>query len=989
MSFRPVITLANSIIGVAVLSMPYCFKQCGIILAIVMILCSGILVKVTCHLLLKSAILARRRNFENLAFQTFGTTGKLLIELGIIGYLVGVTIAFFVVMGDLGPPIIANFLELENNSNLRLIILTALGLFVALPLSLIRNIASLQHICAASIGFYCFVVLRVVLESSYNLKSGQWLSEVNLWRPSGMLQCFPIFSMALACQTNIFEVYASLPDATPAKMTEVVKGAVNICTVIYITIGFFGYVAFYYTDVGGDILTNFEHTTFIQLIKLGFCISVALSFPLVMFPCRTSLHSLLFRKTYQGIGSTELVTDYIPPTRFNLITVCLILFCLTIGILIPDIELVLGFVGSTMGASVCVIFPGAIFLKLSTKETTERLAARAVLVIGVVMLILGSYVNLEEASRSSVDYPNKFVQPAPGIIDVEAKKDLDTEVKDKIEKDANEIIKNISSESSKKKSSAEINKVAENGRMEPAIPEEPRVEKIENINVNVKLDDAVVEEPKEEDSKVDSKEDKVDQVEVKKESEEKLRPEETVDRDKKESDVEKKDEVNAEKLLKELKRQKEESEKILEKQKEILKELEEHKKNDLQDEVIEPKLSNQNQPQADNNNLQQQNFQNVQTAPVQSNQQQQQMNPNKKQKKMLIQQQQQYQNVQAQQQPVKQQQQTQYQNIPNQGNQQLPIQQQAPSQQQVDQQQQQQQPSQTQQLLQQQQQPVQQHQPLQQQQVPIKRQPQIVQQQPLPQQQQQVAPQQQQQQQPYKQNQNLPQQQNQQLPIQQQMPIQQQQQLPIQQQQQLPLTQQQQPLQQNQMAMQQIQHQLPLQQNQQQPMQQNQQQHLSLQQQQLPPQQNQQQPIQQQQQIPLQQQVPSQQQNVKKKELPHVPSNLNYNVNADIKHGLEAYDQEQRDLIKPVVKEEKVPGRDLKEDRSKRSLTGVEKEVKVSIVDENSCLNDPFCDEKFSRDPSSDSFGERDITKFLKVGNSRSLLDVETDANKSEKIIQR
>merc|ERR1739845_245899 len=99
-------------------------------------------------------------------------------------------------------------------------------------------------------------------------------------------------------------------------------------------------------------------------------------------------------------------------------------------------------------------------------------------------------------------------------------------------------------------------------------------------------------------------------VEVKKESEEKLRPEETVDRDKKESDVEKKDEVNAEKLLKELKRQKEESEKILEKQKEILKELEEHKKNDLQDEVIEPKLSNQNQPQADNNNLQQQNFQN-------------------------------------------------------------------------------------------------------------------------------------------------------------------------------------------------------------------------------------------------------------------------------------------------------------------------------------------------------------------------------------------
>ena len=51
MSFLSVITLANSIIGVAILSMPYCFKQCGIILAIVMILCSGMLVKVGCCVL--------------------------------------------------------------------------------------------------------------------------------------------------------------------------------------------------------------------------------------------------------------------------------------------------------------------------------------------------------------------------------------------------------------------------------------------------------------------------------------------------------------------------------------------------------------------------------------------------------------------------------------------------------------------------------------------------------------------------------------------------------------------------------------------------------------------------------------------------------------------------------------------------------------------------------------------------------------------------
>ena len=147
--------------------------------------------QVTSHLLLKSALLARRRNFENLAFHTFGTTGKLLIELGIIGYLVGTTIAFFVVMGDLGPPIISNFTELENNSNLRMIILTALGLFVALPLSLIRNIQSLMYICTASIGFYCFVVLRVVLESSTNIKSGTNTNnnKMDLFKSQTRIEC--------------------------------------------------------------------------------------------------------------------------------------------------------------------------------------------------------------------------------------------------------------------------------------------------------------------------------------------------------------------------------------------------------------------------------------------------------------------------------------------------------------------------------------------------------------------------------------------------------------------------------------------------------------------------------------------------------------------------------------------------------------------------------------------------------------------------------
>ena len=48
----------------------------------------------------------------------------ILSQLGIIGFLVGTAIAFFVVMGDLGPPLLAEFTGIEQTANLRLVILT-------------------------------------------------------------------------------------------------------------------------------------------------------------------------------------------------------------------------------------------------------------------------------------------------------------------------------------------------------------------------------------------------------------------------------------------------------------------------------------------------------------------------------------------------------------------------------------------------------------------------------------------------------------------------------------------------------------------------------------------------------------------------------------------------------------------------------------------------------------------------------------------------
>lgn len=123
-----------------------------------------------------------------------------------------------------------------------------------------------------------------------------WHENVYWWRPSGITQCLPIFSMALSCQMQVFEIYESLPTQTIDRMNYIVKQSIHLCTMTYICVGFFGYVAFYDQAFTGNVLLSLKPSFASDVIQMGFVISVAVSFPLMVFPCRASLYSLLYHR---------------------------------------------------------------------------------------------------------------------------------------------------------------------------------------------------------------------------------------------------------------------------------------------------------------------------------------------------------------------------------------------------------------------------------------------------------------------------------------------------------------------------------------------------------------------------------------------------------------------------------------------------------------------------------------------------------------------
>ena len=397
MAFRHIVNLSNSIVGVSLLSMPYCFATTGIVLSILTIIASSFLNRFACHLILRSARISKRRNFEALAFNVFGSSGKMITEIAILGFLSGSCVAFFVVIGDLCPSLITELFDIPNYTHLRTFTMMFLGMFVALPLCLKRRVEA----SFSTISMFLYLLLAVNLFTEafdrLTLDDRRPLPKLNYWNFNNYFQVLPIFITCLSCQPQLFEIFDhslifSEEKNSIARINETIKHSMFLCSLLYITVGLFGYLAFLEHPIEGNLLVDLPHSLFSILAKLGFLFTIVFSLPLCLFPCRTSLHSLLYRKATSSLLNEMTLTDsYIPDDRWLFLTVLLICVTICISIILPHIEWILGIIGSTTGATICLVLPSLLFINLSYKNTGERLLAFAVLVFGVLLLFISTF----------------------------------------------------------------------------------------------------------------------------------------------------------------------------------------------------------------------------------------------------------------------------------------------------------------------------------------------------------------------------------------------------------------------------------------------------------------------------------------------------------------------------------------------------------------------------------------------------------------------
>lgn len=108
---------------------------------------------------------------------------------------------------------------------------------------------------------------------------------------------FLVFSQG---QPQVFEVFdLAGTDIHHMRLCDrTVSSAMQTCLAVYGVVGFCGYISSYEktATLPGNSLLLLDDSWMSWMFKFGFVASMIMSFPLCLFPCRTSLHSIIYRR---------------------------------------------------------------------------------------------------------------------------------------------------------------------------------------------------------------------------------------------------------------------------------------------------------------------------------------------------------------------------------------------------------------------------------------------------------------------------------------------------------------------------------------------------------------------------------------------------------------------------------------------------------------------------------------------------------------------
>ncbi|KFD56940.1 hypothetical protein D918_02183 [Trichuris suis] len=398
-SWTLVLHLTNSAVGVGILALPFCFAKCGFLLGTVVLLFCAHVTKVSCRLVMASCRSTKSLGFQGSARMTIGSFGCLIIEILNACFLFGSMVAFLNVAGNLSLSLIFDHWDVRSKDGISFFYVVAVFIFatfIALPLSLYATVRLLGQLSFIAFGAYALLVVHLAATALPTLKSSDGIT-LALWRPEGVLFVLPIFSGALLMQPQLSVVVDDV-QRHGSSLLDAVGLALGVCCCLYFCVAFFGYVS-YQDRVQGDILLSLEKGRSAWLIRFAFLVSLAVSYPLMLFPCRLAILGALEQLSVLSLPETLPFSgkhSRPPVTCWGVTTFAIVFLSALLAVVSPNVEFILGLCGSLAGSAIGYILPALVYLcAYDAQDWYRRFEATLCLIYGLSMMLVSTIVVFE------------------------------------------------------------------------------------------------------------------------------------------------------------------------------------------------------------------------------------------------------------------------------------------------------------------------------------------------------------------------------------------------------------------------------------------------------------------------------------------------------------------------------------------------------------------------------------------------------------------
>ncbi|KAG2769413.1 hypothetical protein JG687_00003840 [Phytophthora cactorum] len=428
-----IFNLVSTIIGGGILSLPFAFDKCGLVVALIFMVIASSASTFSLYVIVSCSRRGRAASYEEVVRKALGArAGRITVVLLVL--LTFLTLVAYVILTkDLVGSLGASFLYNRPISEAEQNVLTIVCVLLVSPALLARSMDALRFTSIFSLVSVLVLAIAITVravDATFSHHDIQEEPQIPIkltpdsWADAAY--AFPIISVSFLCHFNVLPVYRELHKPTRHRLKKIVASTMFSTWLFYILVGVMGYLFAFQQPGGvqGDILNNFsDNDPLVNLGRLGLLVTIQLSLPLIIQPCRANLLRLakIVRsymrtraKVYDAPDSSDSEnegettgegTALLPSSggvalsantrgRYKstivhvLLTVGIMTSVITIALLSPGVDVVWNLMGSTVGLLISYVLPCVSYVCIRrVKPNTDRRKLTAWVILAVSSIV--------------------------------------------------------------------------------------------------------------------------------------------------------------------------------------------------------------------------------------------------------------------------------------------------------------------------------------------------------------------------------------------------------------------------------------------------------------------------------------------------------------------------------------------------------------------------------------------------------------------------